>query len=1631
MYGGAKSDNMYGEAGEDVMYGGTGGDNMYGGAKSDVMYGEVGKDNMYGGTGGDVMYGGSDSDDMYGEAGEDIMYGGTGGDNMYGGTGGDVMYGEAGTDLMYGESGDDTLYGGDDADVMYGGAGNDEMHGEEGTDLMYGGTGSVDVMYGGTEADMMFGDSGQGGEIGDDDIMYGGAGNDDMLGEGGADLMYGGSGYDEMSGGFADDTMSGGAGNDFMIGDSWSDGPEGDPTVGGDDVMYGGADSDDMFGQGGDDLMYGGSGHDELAGGHGNDVMYGGTGADYMDGGSGNDVMSGGTGRDYMDGGFGNDVMDGGDDDDDMYGNFGNDVMSGGAGNDFMVGGRESGPPIFGEDDVMYGGAGNDVMIGDNLEHGEEGHPFEGGVDLMYGGAGKDEMYGQGGDDVMYGGAGEDEMSGGFGNDVMDGGTEGDFMTGSFGNDTMHGGDGNDAMFGDDPMSGGYGNSSFGPADDVMYGGAGNDLVVGMGGDDLMYGGADQDEMFGEDGKDTMHGGEGHDLIVGGDGDDLMYGGAGSDEMVGGDDHDVMYGGTGIDEMFGGSGNDLMFGGADADEMEGGSGNDTMFGNDGTDGLIGSGDVIDGNSGDDEIHGEGGNDTLDGGSGNDTVNGGAGDDVMKWSYGENSGDTDHYDGGTGVDCLELYFTAAEFAAYETEIAEFANLVEDHNHGILDIGGRTLNVESVTYVKVFVDGHEVPVLLDDTLGTGEDTDMAAVSITIDNDFIPNSATTTYDMPGDVTLTMPVPAPDPAVETVHTGWVETSLGSNVWELTIPGYGEVTFDATDAEDVQVSLDINPVDDAADGDSGFDPLAVGEQATVVFDYTASLDGSSGSETGTVTIEVGGVNDDPTMVDGIGYVLEDADPILVDLSVLADDIDNDDTGATLTYSIVTAPLAGQGTASIIGTDLQFNPGSDFQELAEEEDTTVTVQVMATDSHTGTSNVVDIVITVVGTNDAPVMSASIPSIDDVSEDDGSVEIMDLSTLGSDIDSDDDAASLSYSIAPGGDPAEGTASVLGSVLSFNPGLDFQDLNDGETREVTIEVLATDSHLETSNVVEVTFLVMGSNDAAEITGDISATLVEDDIVVEADGQLYSADVDNTDDAFQVNFGPTSYGEFTVNASGYWTYELDSTKPAVDALNVGDELEDTFTVKSEDGTEQVITITIEGVNDAATITGSAMGEVTEDEAPGTVSGDLHSADVDNTDDAFQEVTTDTTSDDGYGTYTVTAAGVWTYTLDNTHPDVDDLDDGEELTDTFTVLSEDGTPKEVTITINGATDNSPPFANTDYIVTNHYSAGFWVADALLTGNDTDVDGDALELNAVRDHDNVDASNDEPNDRVRVWDAHDEGHFHYRVTDGDDTAEGAVYVDYQGSANLNGGGADVDQILVGHGGDNRIHGGGGDDTLIGGAGEDTLHGDAGNDTVYYGDLNSGVYVDLDYYSATWGRASADGDMDYLENIENVIGSQGTDYIYGSNGANQLDGEGGNDYVAGYGGNDTLTGGDGNDTLIGGSGDDTLIGGAGDDWMDARDGGGENDTYVFLGGDNGEDTINDYDITGGNQSAIDLDALFDAMGLTVDERDTAVDTGFSDNGGHAVLSITDGSNSIHIQFDDQSLADKEDIINTINVGDES
>ncbi|WP_422388462.1 VCBS domain-containing protein [Aeromonas hydrophila] len=162
----------------------------------------------------------------------------------------------------------------------------------------------------------------------------------------------------------------------------------------------------------------------------------------------------------------------------------------------------------------------------------------------------------------------------------------------------------------------------------------------------------------------------------------------------------------------------------------------------------------------------------------------------------------------------------------------------------------------------------------------------------------------------------------------------------------------------------------------------------------------------------------------------------------------------------------------------------------------------------------------------------------------------------------------------------------------------------------------------------------------------------------------------------------GSLAITEGGAWTYSVDNSK--VQYLGEGETKVETFVVKSVDGTEHTVTITITGVNDAAVISGSDTGSVVEDETNPTLTetGTLSVTDVDGADGepSSWPATASRPSAGALGSLTITEGGAWSYNVDNSK--VQYLGEGETKVETFTVASVDGTTHTVTVTITGVND-------------------------------------------------------------------------------------------------------------------------------------------------------------------------------------------------------------------------------------------------------------------------------------------------------------------------------------------------------------
>jgi Ca2+-binding RTX toxin-like protein len=129
--------------------------------------------------------------------------------------------------------------------------------------------------------------------------------------------------------------------------------------------------------------------------------------------------------------------------------------------------------------------------------------------------------------------------------------------------------------------------------------------------------------------------------------------------------------------------------------------------------------------------------------------------------------------------------------------------------------------------------------------------------------------------------------------------------------------------------------------------------------------------------------------------------------------------------------------------------------------------------------------------------------------------------------------------------------------------------------------------------------------------------------------------------------------------------------------------------------------------------------------------------------------------------------------------------------------------------------------------------------------------------------------------------------------------------------GSNEGDTLTGDAGENHMLGLEGDDTIDGGTGADTLTGGAGVDTVTYAQAPAGVTAKL---------GAAIGDLDFLADFENLVGSRFADDLSGDDGPNTITGLGGVDKISALGGPDTVNARDGGpDTLRCGSQDDDAL----------------------------------------------------------------------------------------------------------------
>jgi VCBS repeat-containing protein len=1120
-----------------------------------------------------------------------------------------------------------------------------------------------------------------------------------------------------------------------------------------------------------------------------------------VNGGSGNDVYGGTAGTDILNGNLGNDTLDGGDGRDSLFGGGDNDLLYGGNGNDYV-----------------FGGTGNDVLYGDNL--------VGAGADTLNGDSGDDSIFGGGGADSAFGGDGLDWIVGGLGDDRLEGGNDADTLDAGDGNDRLYGGDGADLIYA------GIGN-------DNADGGSGADWIELGDGNDLGLGGTGDDSIFGGYGNDTVDGGGDHDFAEGGQGDDRLSGGVGNDSLYGGDGIDSLMGNAGEDELTGGDGNDRLYGGDDNDTLAGGAGNDGLYGGLGWDTAVfalGAADVTiigDPNVTATAISAEGIDilvsieDLVFLGDGNAFVYGDTQDTVVEDGDLTAGGDLEIVDGDAGEASFQVASDNASFGNWSVDAnGTWAYTLNNAAVQSLDDGDTTLD----TFVINSADGTDTTITI--TIHGTEDAPSISGS-TADTVVEDGDLTAGGDL--DITDADAGEASFQATAGTAT-FGDWSVGANgTWSYTLDnaavqglGQGDTTLDtfvvdSADGTGTTITITVNGTNDApsitgstadtvvedgdltaggdldiTDADTGEGSFQAVTAGTASFgDWSVDADGTwaytldngavqglgqgdttldtfvvdsdDGTDT-TITVTIHGTNDAPSITGSTAdTVVEDGD-----LTAGGDlDISDADTGEASFVAATGTATLGNWSVGTNGTWSYTLDNAAAQDLTQGEST---IDTFVVDSADGTDTT--ITVTVHGANDGATITGV--TADTVVEDGDLTAGGDLDITDSDVgDESFQATSAGATFGDWSVDADGTW-----AYTLNNGA-VQGLGAGDT---TLDTFVIDSADGTDTTITIT--IHGTNDTPTITGPTADTVIEDNDLT-AGGDLNITDTDVGEGVFQaVTAGTASFGDWSVDAGGTWSYTLDNG--AVQGLGQGDTTLDTFVVESADGTDTTITVTIHGTNDAPVISGTTADTVVED-GDLTAGGQLTITDADTGEASFQTVTAGAAS---YGNWAVDSDGTWQYTLDNADTDVQNLSAGGTLVDTFIVDSADGTDTTISITIHGADDGPPVDAN-DFDFEN----------------DNNTVGDRLEGSSGND--SLDGGN------------------------GDDVIYGAAGRDTVMGNNH-------DDLLFGGSGNDTVLGGNDADILYGGSGNDTLDGENGNDTLIGGfgsdSLIGGGGVDLFYY---------------------------------------------------------------------------------------------------------------------------------------------------------------------------------------------
>ena len=427
-------------------------------------------------------------------------------------------------------------------------------------------------------------------------------------------------------------------------------------------------------------------------------------------------------------------------------------------------------------------------------------------------------------------------------------------------------------------------------------------------------------------------------------------------------------------------------------------------------------------------------------------------------------------------------------------------------------------------------------------------------------------------------------------------------------------------------------------DPNGAFDYLQVGETATDSFTYTVS-DGDL-TDTATVSFTVKGVNDAPT-VGGAGASAnvsellppaQNTAPYVTSGSFGFADVDLSDTHTVSVtaqgsgyFGSLTAALSadstGTGSGGITWT---FSVDEGALDGLDEGETSVQSYLVTVDDGEGGTASETVTITLNGAEEAQLLTGFATGTDpDVVNSENwafvSVDHVTEPSGGSHdwyrIDITEDGTNVVFDIDHAYEEGGSFDAFIALYSSTNQLVAHNDDATAEDPGSQPSTPHRDSYLVTTLDIGTYYLDVGryngngpefieslpqgatyelqvsKNVPTVIGGDLNVAKDETDNDLSFAGTLSAVDPDGPDNSFDapIPFGYSEqgdYGSFNFKADGSWTYRASS---ALNHLDTGEFVTDSFTVSSVDGTTATVTITINGTNDAPVAQDDVAGPVT----------------------------------------------------------------------------------------------------------------------------------------------------------------------------------------------------------------------------------------------------------------------------------------------------------------------------------------------------------------------------------------------------------------------------------------------------------